>query len=75
MNQSEKFSLMTLEQLAAELAAKKELLEEVQEEKKFWLCHTSIHVPGHKARRYEAEIAVITASIAEIEQVIQKKQG
>lgn len=53
---SDKYNNMTLEQLAAELAEQKELLEEVLDERKFWLCNTAVHVPGHKVRQYDAEI-------------------
>jgi len=51
-----KLNSMTLEQLKAALTEKKELLEEVLEERKFWLCNTTVHVPGHKVRQYETEI-------------------
>lgn len=71
---NEKFNDMTLEKLEAELAEKKDLLDEVMEERKFWLCNTSVHVPGHKVRQYEAEIKAITESIEEIEHEIKKKK-
>ncbi len=72
---SDKYNNMTLEQLAAELAEQKELLEEVLEERKFWLCNTSVHVPGHKVRQYDAEIKNITGTIQQIEQAMQLKNN
>lgn len=72
---SDKYNNMTLEQLAAELAEQKELLEEVLDERKFWLCNTAVHVPGHKVRQYDAEIKNITGTIQQIEQAMQLKNS
>ncbi|WP_371363759.1 hypothetical protein SRRS_46450 [Sporomusa rhizae] len=75
MNEIDKYTAMSLEQLEVVLSEEKDLLEDVEQERKFWLINTTVHIPGHKARHYETEINTITNNIAMIEQVIKQKRA
>ena len=71
---NDNYNSMTLDQLEDALSEKKELLEEVLEEKKFWLCNTTVHVPGKKVRQYDAEIKAITETIEKIVGELRKRK-
>ncbi len=50
-------------------------LEEVEEERKFVLGQSGLHVPGREVRRYEAEVERLKTKIAEIEDALKEKSG
>lgn len=69
---SEELEQMSLEQLKALLKKTEDLLEEVEEERKWMLTGTCKHVPGSTAKKYDGEINNLGKKIEKIKILIQE---
>ncbi|UOO38704.1 hypothetical protein IZU99_00945 [Oscillospiraceae bacterium CM] len=64
---------MGLDELREKLSEKRELLEEVAEERMIILGQGNIHLPGNLVKKYERELNGIKEEIALLEKLIQEK--
>lgn len=67
------FEKMNMPELEKKLAELKEYLQEIEEERRFVLHQTGIHLPGATVNKYEAEIKEINQNINVLKTLLPKK--
>lgn len=68
------FEKMNMPELEKKLTELKDYLEEVEEERRFVLHQTGIHLPGATVNKYEAEIKEINQNINVVITLLQKQK-
>lgn len=67
------YEKITIAELNDKLIKLKETLEEIEEERIFVLSQTGLHIPGGKAKQYEAEVEETKRCILTLEEILRKK--
>lgn len=69
-------SLLSMSEIVLEERLQKKIayLREIEEERKFVLGQTGLHVPGTKVREYEELVARLSSDIEKIKYTLEKKR-
>ena len=69
----QEYEQMEKHELEQKLKKLQDDLEDIQEERKFVLGQTGIHLPGATVQKFEAEISELEKKIAAVKSVLKKK--
>jgi hypothetical protein len=67
-------SLLRTEDLVHRLQSLSEELQELEEEKKYVLKQTGLHLPGHTVKKYESESLTLIKSITELKAELEHRK-
>jgi chromosome condensin MukBEF ATPase and DNA-binding subunit MukB len=67
-------SLLKKEDLVHRLQSLSEELQELEEEKKYVLKQTGLHLPGHTVKKYESESLALIKSITELKAELERRK-